>query len=105
MDKPIRVKSYPMGTTRSDGNGYLRIKIEGRWVSEHRYVMEQDIGRPLYSHENVHHLNGIRDDNRIENLDLWSMSQPAGQRIEDKLEWCVWFQAQYENRQIPLDKL
>ena len=51
--------------------------------------MEQLLGRDLLGHEEVHHINGVRDDNRVENLELWSHSQPAGQRVEDKVAWAI----------------
>ena len=52
-------------------------------IFEHRVVMEEMIGRYLLPHENVHHKNGNRQDNRPDNLELWIKKQPQGQRVED----------------------
>lgn len=78
------------GSPRRQGNGgYVMMTINGRRVSEHRYVMERALGRPLTADENVHHVNGDRQDNRLANLELWNTSQPAGQRVDDKVKWAA----------------
>jgi len=53
-----------------DKNGYVRVRINGKLVGEHRVIAEEMLGRPLRPGEVVHHRNGIKDDNRKENLEV-----------------------------------
>lgn len=88
--------------TKAQG-GYAGIYYEGKWVTEHRAVMSQILGRELQPGENVHHRNGIRVDNRPENLELWKSSQPSGQRIVDLCSWAYELLDTYEDELFRLD--
>jgi hypothetical protein len=101
IDSPF--KKNKNGEGNIDVNGYKTITKKGHpnqmdakgRVREHVFVMSEFLGRPLRKGENVHHRNGIRHDNRIENLELWSTMQPPGQRVEDKIKWGIEFLSSY----------
>lgn len=86
---PLVFKRAPNGAGTINAHGYKMVSVGGKPRAEHRVVMERKIGRPLEKHESVHHMNGDRMDNRPENLELWSRSQPPGQRVEDKVNWAI----------------
>ena len=89
-------------TKRTDKYGYVIMHYPehpNSWkcgkLFEHTCVMSEHLGRPLKPNENVHHINGVRDDNRIENLELWCKSQPCGQRVNEKQAFYVEFISGY----------
>lgn len=92
-DIPIR-SAEGKGTVSHDGYRSVPVPKELRhltrgvaWIAEHRLVVAIHLGRALMSDEQVHHINGVRTDNRLGNLELWSTSHPGGSRIEDQLEF------------------
>ncbi len=92
-DKPIIVR----GARRYiDSDGYVVLRADGHpngskngSIFEHVRVMSDHIGRPLNPGETVHHKYGVRDDNRIENLELWSGNHPRGARVADHIRWAL----------------
>jgi len=97
-DRRRRLYGDPLGVserTKKHGKGFIDIRGYRRFgnrahkgsVLEHRRIMEHHLGRPLMANENVHHINGNRSDNRLENLELWVKSQPCGQRASDLVIW------------------
>lgn len=101
IDKPMTKRA--VGEGNIDAQGYKTLTKRGHpnqmdskgRIREHIFVMSEYLGRPLFKDESVHHKNGIRDDNRIENLELWSKGQPPGQRVDDKIKWYIEFLNMY----------
>lgn len=84
----LPIKDHPNSTKNGSHNS-------GR-IPEHRFIMSEFLGRPLFDNENVHHKNGDKTDNRIENLELWVVVQPKGQRPIDLIEYARGILERYE---------
>jgi len=74
------IRIYKPDHPNSDGKGY---------IGEHIFIMSEYLGRSLLENEKIHHRNGIREDNRIKNLELWLGNHPNGQRVEDLVPYWI----------------
>jgi hypothetical protein len=101
LDMPSTKRKSGEGTI--DNNGYLTITKRGHpnqmdskgRIREHVFIMSEYLGRALAKNESVHHKNGDKLDNSIENLELWHKGQPGGQRVKDKIDWAIAFLTEY----------
>jgi ribosomal protein S27E len=88
--------------------GYVMVRApghprsgQGNYVSEHILVAEELLGRFLTDGETVHHRNGVCDDNRPENLELWTWPQPSGIGVSDAVDWARHILGRYEGVGAP----
>ncbi len=107
--KKVRTHSLIAGVSKSCGclkfhgrftrtkDGYVFIykprhpnSDKKNYVAEHVFIMSEHLGRPLLKGEIVHHKNGIRNDNRLENLDLRIKNRhPNGQSVNDLIPYWI----------------
>ncbi len=83
--KEERKAKYTIGDKVLAGDGYVMVYVGvSQMKAEHTLVLEHKLGRALVKgHETAHHMNGIRNDNRPENLELWVGGIRYGQRAKD----------------------
>ena len=96
------------GGRSREKSGYVIVRVPDHpragkhpYVFEHILVAEDMLGRYLVKGETVHHRNGVRNDNRPENLELWVRPQPSGIRASDADAWAHEIIERYEGDGAP----
>jgi hypothetical protein len=100
-------KTREVGRGYIDSSGYVKIYApdhpnadKNGDVLQHVIVMSKHLDRPLRKGEFVHHKNGIRTDNNLENLELWTRAHPPGQRPKELLEFAKKIISEYESEVV-----
>ena len=97
LGKYIDNKGYVLLRKSDIEKEYHWLLEDENYLLEHRFIMGKHLNRKIRKDENIHHINGVKDDNRLENLELWSTSQPSGQRVRDKIKWAKEILKIYKN--------
>lgn len=84
-----RLQKPNIGNLSYHKKGYIMERTTEGFVFQHILVIERRLNRKLLETEHVHHINGIKDDNRPGNLELWTRPHPAGIRAKDALKWAL----------------
>lgn len=83
-----------------DSHGYKHVRINGKYISEHRHIMETHINRKLKKHEVVHHKDNNKLNNQITNLEITTSSQNSKYHHRDVKIWRDFYEQHKNCRSI-----